>query len=127
MPEVPVMVAEYVPVAAVLLAVSVSTLVRVVLAGLKAEAVTPLGRPETDSATPPVKPFCGVTVMVLVPLPPCVRVYGVAERLKFGAGAGAFTIKLTLPVWLKVPEVSLASTVEGPVAGVLPPDRVHVP
>ncbi len=69
-----------------LLAVSVRTLVLVVLAGLNVEAVTPLGRPETDSATLPVKPFCGVTVMVLVPLPPCVRVYGDAERLKFGAG-----------------------------------------
>ena len=82
-------ITEYVPVGAVLLAVSVSTLVLVVLAGLKAEAVTPLGRPETDSITLPVKPFCGVTVIVLVPLPPCVRVYGDAERLKFGAGAGA--------------------------------------
>jgi len=80
------MVRGKVPVAAVLLAVSVRTLVLVVLAGLNVEAVTPLGRPETDSATLPVKPFCGVTVMVLVPLPPCVRVYGDAERLKFGAG-----------------------------------------
>src|SRR5260370_30801259 len=87
-PEVPVMVAEYVAVAAVLLAVRVRTLVLVALRGLKAEAVTPLGRPETDRATLPVKPYCGLTVMVLVPLPPCVRVYGDAERLKFGVEAG---------------------------------------
>src|SRR6266849_4460818 len=86
LPEIPVMVREKVPVAAVLVALSVRTLVLVALVGLNEEAVTPLGRPETDSATLPVKPFCGVTVMVLVPLPPCVRVYGDAERLKFGAG-----------------------------------------
>jgi hypothetical protein len=87
-------------VAAVLLAVSVRTLVFVVLAGLNAEAVTPLGRPETDSIMLPVKPFCGVTVIVLVPLLPCVRVYGDAERLKFGvwAGAEAFTVRLSVAV-----------------------------
>jgi hypothetical protein len=32
------------------------------------DAVTPLGRPEADSATVLSKPFCGVTVMVLDPL-----------------------------------------------------------
>ena len=92
------MVTGKVPVAAVLLAVSVRTLVLAVLAGLNEEAVTPLGRPETDSATLPLKPFCGVTVMVLVPLEPCVRVYGEAKRLKFGAGAGAFTVILSVVV-----------------------------
>jgi hypothetical protein len=92
------MVTREFPVAAVLLAVSVRTLVLAVLAGLNEEAVTPLGRPETDSATLPVKPFCGVTVMVLVPLEPCVRVYGDAERLKLGAGAGAFTVRLSVAV-----------------------------
>ncbi len=92
------MVREKVPVPAVLVALSVRTLVFVVLAGLNAEAVTPLGRPETDSATLPVKPFCGVTVMVLVPLPPCVSVYGDADRLKFGTRAGALTVRLTVVV-----------------------------
>jgi hypothetical protein len=120
LPEVPVMVTGKVPVAAVLLAVSVRTLVLAVLAGLNEEAVTPLGRPETDSATFPVKPFCGVTVMVLVPLEPCVRVYGDAERLKFGAGAGAFTVRLNVAVWLNVvPEAPVTVTVEVPVVAVL--------
>jgi len=45
------------------------TFVPVVLVGLK-EALTPLGKPEADKLTLPVKPFCGVTVTVLVPLPP---------------------------------------------------------
>ena len=69
LPEVPVMVTVEVPVAAVLLAVSVKALVDVAGFGLK-EAVTPLGRPEADKLTLPVKPFWGATVMVLEPLDP---------------------------------------------------------
>jgi len=54
------------------------------------EAVTPVGRPEAASATVPVNPFVGVTVIVLVPLAPCatVKEEGEAERLKSGV-AGA--------------------------------------
>ena len=73
-----------VPVAAVLLAVSVSLLVLAVLAGLN-DAVTPLGRPDADKLTLLLKPFCGVTVMVLAPLAPrwIVKLVGDAERVKF--------------------------------------------
>jgi hypothetical protein len=72
---------------AVLLAVSVSVLVLVVLAGLN-DALKPLGRPEAVKLTLPAKPFCGVTVIVLVPLAPCVTVTlpGDEESEKFGAG-----------------------------------------
>jgi hypothetical protein len=79
--DVPVMVTEDVPVVAVALAVSVNVLVLAVLLGLK-EAVTPLGRPEADKLTLPAKPFCGVTVIVLVPMVPCTRLMlaGDAER-----------------------------------------------
>jgi len=56
LPEVPVMVTMTVPVAAVLLAVSVNVLVLVVLLGLN-DAVTPLGRPDADKLTLPLKPF----------------------------------------------------------------------
>jgi hypothetical protein len=73
LPEVPVMVTVAVPVVAVLLAVSVKVLVLVVLLGLK-DALTPLGRPEADRLTLSLKPFWGVTVMVLEPLVPCVIV-----------------------------------------------------
>ena len=45
-----------VPVAAVALAVSVRELVVVAEAGLK-DAVTPLGRPDADKLTVPLKPF----------------------------------------------------------------------
>ena len=70
------------PVVAVPLAVSVSVLVVVVPLGLN-DAITPLGRPEADRLTLPVKPFCRLTVMVLVPLVPwaIVTLEGDAERL----------------------------------------------
>ncbi len=84
LPDVPERVTVTVPVAAVLLAVSVNVLVLAVLLGLN-DAVTPLGRPDADKLTLPLKPFCGVTVMVLTPLAPCVmlRLLGDAERVKF--------------------------------------------
>ena len=70
--ELPVTVTVTVPAVAELLAESVSVLELVglvVLVGLKA-AVTPAGKPEADKLTLPVKPFCGVTEIVLVPLAP---------------------------------------------------------
>ena len=55
---------------AVGLAVSVRVLVVAVGFGLN-DAVTPVGRVEvTDIVTLPVKPFVGLTVIVLVPLLP---------------------------------------------------------
>ena len=71
-----------VPVAAVLLAVSVNVLVLAVLLGLN-DAVTPLGRPDADRLILPLKPFCGVTVMVLVPVAPCriAKLFGDADRV----------------------------------------------
>jgi hypothetical protein len=78
----PVTVTVTVPVVAVLLAVKVSVLVLAVLLGLN-NAVTPLGRPDADKLTLLLKPFNGVTVMVLAPLAPCtiVKVFGDAERV----------------------------------------------
>ena len=73
LPDVPVMVTVELPFAAELLALRVSVLAPVVLAGLN-EAVTPVGRPDAARATVPLKPFCGVTVMVLAPLPPSATV-----------------------------------------------------
>jgi hypothetical protein len=84
------MVTVEAPVAAVLLAASVSVLVPVVLVGLNV-AVTPLGMPEAERATVPLKPLSFPTEMVLEPLAPCVtvRLPGVDERLKSAAGGGA--------------------------------------
>jgi hypothetical protein len=85
LPDVPVIVTVTVPVAAVALAVRVNALVVVVGFGVNA-AVTPLGRPEAERVTLPLKPFCGTTVMVLAPLLPwlTVTVLGTAVRLKLG-------------------------------------------
>jgi hypothetical protein len=96
LPAVPVTVTVTVPVTAVLLAVSVNVLVPVVLVGLK-EAVTPLGRPEADKLTLLLKPFCGVTVMLLVPLVPCrmLRLLGEVAREKFGAATGVVSETLS--------------------------------
>jgi hypothetical protein len=53
--------------------------------GLKL-ALAPDGRPDVPKVTVPLKPFCGLTVIVLVPLLPWVTVTlpGDADRLKFG-------------------------------------------
>lgn len=78
------------PVVAVVLAVSVRTLVEV--AGLVPNvAVTPDGRPEADKVTLPVKPPMSVTEIVLVPLDPCAteRLVGDAAMLKSGVPAPA--------------------------------------
>ena len=58
--------------------------------------------------------------MVLMPLAPCVTLTldGEAARVKFGAGAAAVTVRLTVAVWLKEPEVPVMVTVEVPVAAV---------
>jgi hypothetical protein len=81
-PDVPVMVTVTVPVVAVPLAVSVKVLVAVAGFGLK-DAVTPLGKPQGDKFTLPLKLFCGVTAIVLVPLAPCtmVKLLGDAETV----------------------------------------------
>ena len=90
LPDEPLTVTVTVPVAAVLLAVSVNVLVLAVLLGLN-DAVTPLGRPDADRLTLPLKPPCGVTVMVLVPLAPCttVKPLGDIDSEKPGGGAEA--------------------------------------
>ena len=102
LPDVPRMVTRVVPIGAVPVAVSVNVLRLVVLLGLK-DAVTPLGNPEAEKVTLPVKPFFGVTVMVLVPLVPCVmaRLPEEEEREKFGPVAGQLLTRLaalTLPM-----------------------------
>jgi len=119
LPELPVMVAVAVPVLAVPLAVRVKVLVAVAGFGLK-DAVTPLGKPEADKLTLPLKPFCGETVIVLVPLVPCVMVKlpGEAESVKFGVGTG-FTVRETVVLLVTLPELPVMVTVAVPVLAVL--------
>ena len=68
-PDVPVIVKVYCPTATEPLTVSVNVLFDVVGLGEKV-AVTPLGRPETERFTLPVKPYIGFTLtqdVVVVP------------------------------------------------------------
>ena len=82
LPEVPVIVTVAAPVVAVALAVSVSLLVLVAGFGLN-PAVTPVGRPDAEKVTLPLKPFNGVMVIVLVLLVPCttLNVFGDADSV----------------------------------------------
>jgi hypothetical protein len=59
-PDLPVTVKGYCPIATELLDASVKVLLPVVGFGEK-DAVTPLGRPETEKVTLPVNPYCGFT------------------------------------------------------------------
>ena len=68
-PDEPATVIVTVPMAAALLAVSVNVLVLAVVPGLN-DPVTPVGRPDADKLTLPLKPPCGVTLIVLVPFAP---------------------------------------------------------
>jgi hypothetical protein len=96
LPEVPVIVTGNVPTAAVPAAVSVRVLVVAVVVGLN-DAATPAGKPEADKLTLPLKPNCGVMVMVFVLLAPCVMVMLLkeVESEKFGDG-GAGVVSETL-------------------------------
>jgi hypothetical protein len=100
-PESPVTVTVAVPAVAVLLAFKVRELLPVVLDGLNA-AVTPLGSPDTVRATLPLKPFCPVTLILLLPLPArgTVRLLGEDERLKLGTT----TVNTMGVVPLRLPE-----------------------
>jgi hypothetical protein len=97
------MVTVAVPVVAVALAVSVNTLVPVV-GFVPNAAVTPLGRPDAASVTLPVNPFTSFTVMVLVPLLPCVivRLVGESESVKLGVAEPAN--RLMMPVVFGLPQ-----------------------
>ena len=103
LPEVPVMVTVELPVVAVELAVRVSTLLPVVGFVPKA-AVTPLGRPEAARVTLPLNPPTSVTVIVLVPLLPCVidRLLGESDSVKLGVVDPAN--RLMIPVVFGLPQ-----------------------
>jgi hypothetical protein len=70
------------------------------------EQLAPVGQPVTVRLTALLNPFCGVTVIVLVPLFPWVTVtlLGDAERLKFG-WAAALTVRLTVVACVKPGDV----------------------
>jgi hypothetical protein len=131
-PEVPVIVTVAVPTVAEDDAVSVRVEVALPFAGgvtglVENVAVTPLGRPLALSVVAELNPPVLVMVIVLVPLVPCVTVRdaGEAPMLKLGDEA-AFTVRATVVVAVKLPDVPVMVTVEVPVVAVLLAVRVSV-
>ena len=116
-----------VPRFAVLLAFSVSVLLPLVLAGLNM-AVTPFAKPVADKLTVPLNPFNLFTLIVLVTLlpRPTLKVPGAADKLKSGAGAEALTVRLTVVVCVRLPEVPVTVTVTVPTVAVLLAASVNV-
>lgn len=101
--EFPVTVIGYAAVATAEPTLMVIVLDVAVIAGLN-DALAPAGKPDAESATTPLKPFAGLTVIVLVfALPWAMEtLVGAALRLKFPMGAAAGQL-LTRFVALMVP------------------------
>jgi hypothetical protein len=100
-PEVPVIFTGYVPTVAVAFAVKVRVAVVFVLVALST-AVTPLGSPLSARLTVPLKPFCGATVIVLLPLPACftVSAAGELDSVKDAVGAAvAVAVRSLIRCW----------------------------
>jgi hypothetical protein len=124
-PEVPVIVTVAVPTVAAEEAVSVRVEVALPFAAgvtglVENDAVTPLGKPLALSVVAELNPPVLVTVIVLVPLAPCVTDTdeGDALTLKFGE-AVEFTVSETVVVAVKLPDVPVIVTVAVPVVAVL--------
>ena len=120
-PDVPVIVTVAAPVVAVDEAVSVSVEVAFPFAGgvtgfVENAAVTPLGKPEALSVVAELNPLRLPTVIVLVPLEPCVIVSeeGAAATVKSGVAVEPQpgNLKLAMRVFqLKLPVVFMYSSV----------------
>jgi hypothetical protein len=119
-----------VPVAAVLLAVNVR--VELPLPGAAMElglklAVTPAGKPETESETTALKPPLTVVEMVLLPELPCVTDKLLGEALSVKSGVAAAVIVRAIVVLLVMPPpVALTVTFTVPVVAVLLAAKVSV-
>jgi hypothetical protein len=123
-PEVPVMATVAIPGVAALLAVRVRMVDTV--AGFELnEAVTPLGRPETDKFTAPENPFCGVMVIVVEPFPVCgkAKLTGEAESVNCGPG---LTVTEIVVVFVNPPTEPETVSPKVPVAALLAAVRVMV-
>jgi hypothetical protein len=111
LPEAPVTLNEDTFAAAANVAVSVSVLVAVVLAGLK-DAVTPVGKPVALKATVPLKASFGVIVTVAVPwLPAATFTLETEESVKPGAAA---TVNAMVACAARAPDVAVMVSVAGP-------------
>lgn len=98
LPDVPVIVRVDVDAAAELEATTVSVLVVAALAGLN-DPVTPVGNPAIARFTAPLKPCCGLMVMVLVPLAPGAMESVDADEDRLKAGEFDVAVKLLIKPW----------------------------
>jgi len=123
LPEVPVMVRVTVPMAAQLSPLTVRMLPVVVVAGLN-DAVTPEGRPLTLRFTAPLKPLRSAIAIAVVPLAlrGIVRLAGVDDNEK----SGASTVRATVVVCVRLPEVPVIVTVVVPATAALDAVNVNV-
>ncbi len=119
-----------VPVAAVLLAVKVS--VELPLPGAAIElglklAVTPAGKPDTESETTALKPPLTVVESVLLPELPWAtdKLPGEALTVKSGVAA-AVMVRAIVVLWVMPPPVALTVTFTVPVVAVLLAVKVSV-
>jgi hypothetical protein len=112
-PDVPVTLTVETPGVAVAATLNVSVVLRVaVVAGLNV-AVTPAGNPVAEKAMVPLKVPCGVTAMVLAPLPPgrTLRLAGDAARVNPFA---APTVRLMAAVLCRAPDVPVIVMTDAP-------------
>jgi hypothetical protein len=123
LPDLPIIVTVELPSDAELVAATFTALLPDVTA-LKV-AVTPLGRPDADNVTVPVKPDISVMAMLLALLDPRVtlKLAGVAASVKPGGG---LTVSAIVALLLKVPEVPVTVTMDVTAAAVLAAVRVTV-
>lgn len=98
LPEAPVMVTVEVAAAAELVAVNVSVLLVVALAGLK-DAVTPEGNPDMARLTAPLKPCCGATLITATPLVPAGMESVDTDEDKLNPGALEDPLKALIRGW----------------------------
>src|SRR5579863_409490 len=103
-PEAPLLVTVNAPGVAVLLAAKVTTLLPVVGLVPKA-AVTPLGKPEADNVTAPVKPPESATVIVSVVLEPCVTDTDEADGVSVKLGVPLPVVSARVAEWVTEPSV----------------------
>ena len=98
LPEVPVMVIVEVVAGAELVAISVSVLLVMALAGLN-DPVTPAGNPDTVRFTALAKPCSAPTVMVLAPLAPAAMESVAADVDRLNPGEFVDPVKLLISGW----------------------------
>ena len=115
-PELPLTVNCVVLIAAELVALRVMVPGVLALAAVN-DAVTPAGSPEAVSPTGPLKPFCGLTVMVAVPGLPAETLTLLAEGVRVKLGGGA-TVKASGAVAKMLPDFPVTMTVAAPSAAV---------